>query len=167
MNPGVLRALGWSFIAVTILFFVVYGPLARRAAHADAVLLALNAQLNDQEQILKLEPQIRATQVALAQRRAELVAHCMPRCTAVQTKTAEIAALRAIAKSSGLSLISRDFNNVGGIHATSVGSLGASLRALDAYSRLPMPVQMKSVTLTAQGSKVKMDVNGQTIQGGT
>lgn len=167
MKPSLFRAIIFSFIAFSLLFFIIYKPLAYRADHGEAVLIATQAQLDAQESILRLEPQIVATQRALMLRRAALRAKCRPSCTVVQTRTAELAALRAIARDGHVALNVRTFGADGSFSSETIGSLGGSLRELDGFAKLPIPIQLTGLSLTATGNKVKMEVSGSAVVGGT
>lgn len=167
MKGGVARILTFGFLAFSALFFFLYQPLAHRADYEQALWTATTAQVDEQNKIIAVGPQVDAADSILQLRLQALRSKCAPTCNDVFATADEVAAVSRVAKQSGVAITTRTFNTDGSIDVITESSQGAALRFLDGLQRLPVPIRLTKTTFTADGRKVKMDLAGETVSGAT
>jgi hypothetical protein len=167
MKQSFVRGLGVAFVVFVLMYVVVFRPAHYGADYADAEVLSYSKQVSDQDTVLRLKLTIEANRVQLDRELAAQREVCSKPCSVLEMRGAELEALRSISQTSQAKLTDRSLSPDGAFHASTVGSVRASLLFLDGLRLLPMPVRVESASLSAQDHLVRMDVVGTAVTEGS
>ena len=167
MKSGLGRVLAFAFLGFSIAFFVAYKPAAHRADYEQAVLASVTAQVDEQNRIIAVGPQVDSADAVLRKRLSQLRNKCGKQCSDVVATADEVGAVRRIAKQYGVNIGTRTFNTDGTVDIITESTQASALRFLDGLQGLPAPIRLTRTTFTADGRKVKMELAGQIVSGAT